>query len=249
MDIKATLINKALKDQLGHFYILKTSKTTESKEFLMNWVLDFCVKYVNEVNGNFRIDNILNHEDILVIERDVKETGNYKLADFSQMFAFLNYAATRHDRKLIIIDDAHKLSTNVANKLLKTLEEPPVNCTIFLLNSTNTALMDTINSRGIKIRIKSDKVLNEENLFDILISRIKNGIDTDEFINEFKFDKEKEQRLLLDFNSWCLFNNIKAEILWDLEQVNKQYQEDLIYHAAPLHRLNKLLNIMRKTIL
>ena len=248
MNIQSILLNKALNDQLGHFYILKTNKTDQSKEFLKNWILEFCVSSVNQINGNFRIDNILNHEDILVIDKNVKETGNYKLADFTDMFSFLNYSATRHDRKIIIIEDAHKLSMKVANKLLKTLEEPPVKCTIFLLNSTNTSLLDTISSRGIKIRLKSGIEESKENTFDEIIPRIKDGIDTDEFINEYRYDKDKEQKLLLDFNTWCINNDVHAKILWELEQVNKEYQEDLIYHAAPLHRLNKLFNIMRRTL-
>jgi DNA polymerase III delta prime subunit len=248
MNIKSTLINKANSDQLGHFYILKTNKTDHSREFLRDWALDLCVSFVNKEKEHFRIDNILNHEDILIIQKSDKETGNYKLSDFTHMFSFLNYSATRHDRKIIIIEDAHKISMNVANKLLKTLEEPPVKCTIFLLNANNTSLLDTVSSRGIKIRLSNDLSPKRENIFDEIIPKIKDGINTDEFINEFRFDKEKEQKLLLDFNSWCLTNTVQARSLWELEQVNKEYQEDLVYHSAPLHRLNKLFNLMRKVI-
>ena len=248
MNIKKTLINKSRTDELGHFYIVTTNKTDNSKGFLQDWVLDLCVSFVNKEDKNFRVDNILNHEDILLIQKDDKETGNFKLSDFSQMFSFLNYSATRHDRKIIIIEDAHKLSIGVANKLLKTLEEPPIKSTIFLLNSNNTSLLDTVSSRGIKIRISNDLEEHTKNMFDEMLPRIKEGINTDEFINEFRYDKEKEVKLLLDFNSWCLINNIPAKTLWSLEQINKEYQEDLIYHSAPLHRLNKLFNLMQQVI-
>lgn len=249
MDIKQTLLTKAKNDELGHFYILKSAKNQQSNDFLRNWALDFCTKHLNSFGGNFNLESIQNHEDLLIISQTQKETGNYKLTDFSDLFSFLNYKATRADRKLIIIESANKLSQSVANKLLKTLEEPPVKCTIFLLNATNASLLNTITSRGIQIRIPSqNQITHEQNLFTSLIDQLKNGLASDEFINEYRYDKELEQKLFIDFNRWCLTNNTPLKLLWEIDQLNKEYHEDLIFNGAPLHRLNKLYHLMRQAL-
>lgn len=51
------------------------------------------------------------------------------------------------DRKVAIIDDADKMNAESANALLKTLEEPPDYSLIFLISTTEDALLPTIRSR------------------------------------------------------------------------------------------------------
>lgn len=58
----------------------------------------------------------------------------------------------RGDRKVAIIDDADYLAEEGANSLLKTLEEPPPGCVIFLIASSAERLLPTIRSRSQIIR-------------------------------------------------------------------------------------------------
>jgi DNA polymerase III delta' subunit len=51
------------------------------------------------------------------------------------------------DRRIVVLDDAAGLSTEAANALLKTLEEPPPGVVFLLVTSRPAHLIDTIHSR------------------------------------------------------------------------------------------------------
>ncbi len=57
--------------------------------------------------------------------------------------------------KVAVIHDADRLQPQAANAFLKTLEEPPPGCHIFLLTSLPDAIMDTIISRCIAVPLRS----------------------------------------------------------------------------------------------
>jgi DNA polymerase III subunit delta' len=57
--------------------------------------------------------------------------------------------------KVTLLDDAHRLTADAANVLLKTLEEPPANTAIFLLTPFRDRLFATIISRCQLIRFRS----------------------------------------------------------------------------------------------
>lgn len=63
-------------------------------------------------------------------------------------------APARAKKKIYIIDEAHMLTTEASNALLKTLEEPPEHV-VFILATTNPEkLIDTIRSRATNILFK-----------------------------------------------------------------------------------------------
>lgn len=51
------------------------------------------------------------------------------------------------DKKIIIIHDGHKMTTQAQNALLKTIEEPPRGVFIFILSENLESILDTIKSR------------------------------------------------------------------------------------------------------
>lgn len=55
--------------------------------------------------------------------------------------------------RVVIIEDAHLLTTEAQNALLKTLEEPPVNTTLILATAHEQALLSTIRSRSSTLTI------------------------------------------------------------------------------------------------
>lgn len=234
MDLQSILIQKSKKDELGHFYILKTQKVIEDKSFLKEWTLELLRKYC-ELNS---IESVLNHEDILVIENQ----STYKLEDFNDLFSFLNYKANRIDRKFLIIDNAENIKPQIANKLLKTLEEPPIKCTIFMLNSNSVSLLETITSRAIQLRVTTkDQVEHSQyNIIEQLKEKILTGLSCDEFINSFRYDKEQEKELYPELANWLITNSAKTEFIWEVQNLNKQYSEDILYNTTSLNRLFKL---------
>lgn len=64
---------------------------------------------------------------------------------------FLTLRAQEHETKLIIIQDADRLSDDSANAFLKTLEEPPPQTLIILLTELPSRLLPTILSRCVRL--------------------------------------------------------------------------------------------------
>jgi DNA polymerase III gamma/tau subunit len=65
---------------------------------------------------------------------------------------FTSHKALTGKKKFIVIENLKYMSENHMNKLLKTLEEPPVPMHILILNSDNVRPLLTISSRSISIQ-------------------------------------------------------------------------------------------------
>jgi DNA polymerase-3 subunit delta' len=64
-----------------------------------------------------------------------------------ESIAFVNRRPAEGRRRLLIVDQAHRMGAEAANALLKTLEEPPEHAVIVLLTPIHHALLPTIRSR------------------------------------------------------------------------------------------------------
>lgn len=84
------------------------------------------------------------HPDIFLIEPE----GNFILIEqIRQLLQSISLKNFEGKTKVIIIDEADKLTTEAANILLKTLEEPPQNLVFILVSSNIDALLPTVISR------------------------------------------------------------------------------------------------------
>ena len=89
-----------------------------------------------------------NHPDFLYIEPD----GNsIKIEQIRYLQRKIQEKPIISDRKVYIINDADKMTTESQNCLLKTLEEPPEYGIIILIGSNENAFLNTIKSRCMKI--------------------------------------------------------------------------------------------------
>ncbi len=88
----------------------------------------------------------LEHPDFLCIGRREK----IKVNDVSEVLKFCTTTPLISDHKVVVIDNAHEITPEAANRLLKTLEEPPPNFSFFLVTSNPKILLPTIVSRCIK---------------------------------------------------------------------------------------------------
>jgi len=84
-----------------------------------------------------------NHEDLILIEKD---ENSVKVAAIERLMSFLTYKSIG-PRAVVIVDDAHTMTVQAQNKLLKTLEEPLGNAVIILLSERKDALVETVVSR------------------------------------------------------------------------------------------------------
>ena len=69
----------------------------------------------------------------------------------------LQMTPLRGNTKVAIIHDADRLQSQAANAFLKTLEEPPPGCHIFLLTQLPDAVLETIISRCIAVPVRANR--------------------------------------------------------------------------------------------
>ena len=86
------------------------------------------------------------HPDFLCIGR----YDRIKVADIDIILDFCSTAPFCSDQKITVIDNAHDMSQEAGNRLLKLLEEPPEFCSFFIITSDLTSIPFTLSSRCIK---------------------------------------------------------------------------------------------------
>ncbi len=79
-----------------------------------------------------------------------------------ELIVELGIRPARAVRRIAIIDDAETLNIPAQNALLKTLEEPPGHAIIFLVTSSERALLDTVRSRMRPVRFPALSVTDIE---------------------------------------------------------------------------------------
>lgn len=97
--------------------------------------------------------------DVVTVTREEKATIGVDPIRAIRSDMYLS--ATEAPRKIYIIDDAHTMTVQAQNALLKVLEEPPTEVNILLLCERSEALLSTIRSRAQILRMTP---LSEEEL-------------------------------------------------------------------------------------
>ena len=135
--VVTTLHNQILADRIGHAYLFSgtrgTGKTSVAKIFAR------AVNCEHPVNGNpcnecESCRAILSGASLNVIEID--GASNNGVDNIRQIREEVTYPPTEGRYKVYIIDEAHMVTPNAFNALLKTLEEPP-SYVIFILATTD----------------------------------------------------------------------------------------------------------------
>ena len=80
-----------------------------------------------------------------LLVREVDAASNNGVDDIRDIIENIRYS--RNGKSVVILDEAHMLSRNACNALLKTLEEPPEGVTFILLTTEPHKLIPTIKSR------------------------------------------------------------------------------------------------------
>ncbi len=100
-----------------------------------------------------RIDHF-NHPDVRII--GIEEGSNkIKIAQIRELQKEIAYKPYESTWKIYIIDQADKMTSQAANSVLKTLEEPPGYAVIILLVEESSQLLTTVVSRCQQIKLQS----------------------------------------------------------------------------------------------
>lgn len=95
---------------------------------------------------------IAQHPDFFSI-RPVNKMRQINAESTRDLIDRIYHTPNRANRKVAVVYEADRMNTTAANAFLKTLEEPPLNTTIFLLTSRPYGLLDTIRSRCLNFRL------------------------------------------------------------------------------------------------
>lgn len=114
--------------------------------------------------------------DFLKFESD--KTGSIKLEDMYNLKEFVSFKPVYGLKKVALIEDAHLLTIEAFNSILKTLEEPNMSTVIILTTSKIDFIPKTIKSRTVIIPFSS---YTEEEIINILINE-KINLETSQYI-------------------------------------------------------------------
>ncbi len=102
-----------------------------------------------------------------------EETKRWKKS-VDSLIHFINLSPARSNFKIAIIEDIDRLSSQAANALLKTLEEPPERAVIIITAQDVNSVLSTIRSRSQIIRLN---YLSDNQIRDYIKTKISSDID------------------------------------------------------------------------
>jgi DNA polymerase III subunit gamma/tau len=147
--VTATLANAIKNNRVAHAYIFSgargVGKTTAAR---------ILAKAMNCVHGPTpepcgvcdACKEIASGNSLDVIEIDA--ASNRGIDQIRELREMVNYAPAASRSKVVILDEAHMLTTEASNALLKTLEEPPERVIFVMATTEPEELGDTIRSRS-----------------------------------------------------------------------------------------------------
>jgi len=105
------------------------------------------------------------HPDFMIIEPD---QGTLRIEQVRKGIEFLSYRPQLSSRRILIINQAEKMTKDAQNAFLKTLEEPAKGCLIILITTSPQLLLPTVRSRLLALRFprassRSIKIFLQEN--------------------------------------------------------------------------------------
>ncbi|MEG0919725.1 MAG: hypothetical protein RSB99_03535 [Bacilli bacterium] len=177
--IPQNLLNAVKNNNVHQAYIIEGSLDIDKLQLAKNFATKILCHNKGEYE-KFEITNKIaddNYLDILYVyptPRDTSKVESIKKEDISKIQDFLLKKPFEGDRNIAIVVGIDSMTDKAANKLLKTLEEPPVGSVLILLSENAEGLLDTIKSRSSIIRLNQNNIgqasnSNGKQLIDMLI--------------------------------------------------------------------------------
>lgn len=170
-------INQAiLRNEIAHAYLFIGPKGTGKVSTALRWASLLLESERKE------------HPDLLVL---TQQNDTIRIAEVRRLIEWLTYKPYMAKRKVAVIPNAHYLSTEAANALLKVLEEPAPDV-VLLLTADLETLPATVISRCQVIRFRA---LMPNELEEILLER--GGIEPDLSHNIAELSNSPQQALAM----------------------------------------------------
>ncbi len=161
------------------------------------------------------------HPDVQVFS--CKDQEQYPLLSVKGWVEEAGFPPFELSKKWMIIDDAEKLTAIHCNTLLKTLEEPDCNVHFILIVESLSSLVDTVNSRAIKIpffplsSVDLEKIQPDLKISSKLLKGSLELIPFVEQLNEIEFFKNLDQvlhayKILNPHAAWLILEEIEKSL-------------------------------------
>lgn len=126
--------------------LLLTGESGSGKKTLSMWL-------ATELLGIKSVSELTNYPYIKVIDNQENTIGIDEVRDLKHFLALKTPDSHKGVRRVIVLNDADKLTHEAQNAFLKALEEPPKDTVIILTSSYKGALRPTIISRVTNIEV------------------------------------------------------------------------------------------------
>jgi len=199
--------------------------------------------------------NTVDKFDITIIEKDPESktpTQSIGIETVKLIQKKLYFKPVKSANKIIVIEDAHLLTPEAQNALLKVLEEPPANTYIFLGTETKEALLPTILSRCQIIELEEEqKKLSEKTIEEltVFIQNLPNLTAGNKLKQAEQLAKDKEkaliwiENLILILREQLLNTCIQTQNSKAFNTSDTQYTLDTLKSFQSLRTLLKTTNV------
>lgn len=119
-----------------------------------------------DVCDSCRVFDSGNHPDVIYVTSQKKTLGVDEIR--GQILETVDIKPYHYDKKIYIIHQAHTMTVQAQNALLKTLEEPPAYAVFLLLAEKTEAFLPTVLSRTVTLKINP---LSEDEIRRYLIQK------------------------------------------------------------------------------
>jgi len=254
-------------DLAGHAYALSGPDGIGKKTLALAFIKDLlCLESGSENCKciSCRTFNERTNPDFYEVTSDKKSIGVDSIRDMLDDAA---HRPTYGKRKAYLIDDAELMTVQAQNCLLKTLEEPSGYVVIILLTTNFEALLPTIQSRTVNLRMapytedEMKKIIcsgyNVPNELLEFIIKFSNGIPgrAIRMIEEGKINDLRSNifQLLVKPDDFSLVENVRKTLLDSREELSSVFDILLsVYRDCLMIKLdmeNKLINSDKKDII
>ncbi|MBI4309561.1 MAG: DNA polymerase III subunit [Candidatus Omnitrophica bacterium] len=189
-----------------------------------------------------------NHPDVRMVGGDENEA--IKIDDVRQVLGRVALRPFEARLKVFVLRDAQRMTTEAANALLKTLEEPAPNTLMILTTAVPEACLDTIKSRChmVKFFCSGDRLpQDKDRILDVFLSRQ----DNEEFLKALSGDRQQTAQAMLVLLSWVrdvVLYKATADTrhvvyqgrLGDLKNMSQRNMDDLRALKAQIVRVKSL---------
>ena len=106
-----------------------------------------------------------NHPDFSILQTG-KTEQQIKIKSIQELQRWLYLKPLESNKKIFVVNDAHKMNEESSNRFLKSFEEPPEDSIIILITHNPAMILPTIQSRAVIVNFKP---LDEKTIEEILM--------------------------------------------------------------------------------